>query len=132
MGVVYLAHHATLDRLVALKMILAGSHASPSQLVRFEAEARAVCQAPASQHRTSLRSRQEAGPALLFARVHRRHRLDARLDGKPLPPREAAELCEKICRAIQYAHDRGILHRDIKPANILLTQSGEPKITDFV
>ncbi len=42
MGVVYLAHHATLDRLVALKMILAGSHASPSQLVRFEAEARAV------------------------------------------------------------------------------------------
>lgn len=49
----------------------------------------------------------------------------------PLEVPEALELVAKVCRAIQYAHEKKILHRDLKPENILVTQQGEPKVIDF-
>src|SRR5262249_14162537 len=49
----------------------------------------------------------------------------------PLPPREAAQIVEQVARAIQAAHEAGIVHRDLKPANVLLTDKGEPRVTDF-
>ena len=57
--------------------------------------------------------------------------LDRKLNGTPLPPKEAASLVEKLARAMQAAHDKGVIHRDLKPANVLLTEDGTPKITDF-
>ena len=52
-----------------------------------------------------------------------------KLAGKPSEPNAAAVLCSKVARAVQYAHDRGVLHRDLKPGNILIDAAGEPHLT---
>src|SRR5262249_4661012 len=54
-----------------------------------------------------------------------------KLQGTPLPPREAAALVEKLALAMRAAHSKGIIHRDLKPANVLLAEDDTPKITDF-
>ena len=131
MGVVYLAYQASLHRDVALKMVLAGGHASEQQLERFISEARAVAHL---QHPNIVQvfevGEHDQLPYFSLEFVDGMS-LDQRLDGKPLTPRDAATITEKVCRAMQYAHDRGVVHRDLKPANILLTSLGEPKVTDF-
>jgi serine/threonine-protein kinase len=57
--------------------------------------------------------------------------LSTQLSGIPLPTRQAAQLMERICRAMHAVHQEGIIHRDLKPANILMTSEGTPKISDF-
>lgn len=131
MGVVYLARQAALNRDVALKMVLAGNHASKNQLTRFQAEARAVAQLQHPNIVQVFEVGEHQGLPYFSLEFVDGVSLDQLLGGKPLPPREAAKIAEKICRAMQYAHDRGILHRDIKPANILLTKDQQPKVTDF-
>jgi serine/threonine-protein kinase len=131
MGVVYKALQTGLNRWVALKMVLAGAHAGPEQLLRFKTEAQAVGRL---QHPNIVQvydigehdglpyfSLEFVGGGSLDAKVHR----------QPQPADESAHMVETLARAMEYAHDNGIVHRDLKPANILLTTDGMPKITDF-
>ncbi len=131
MGVVYKAKHRKLNRIVALKMILAGKHSGGEALQRFIAEARAVAHL---QHPGIVQifdiGEHQALPyfSLEFVEGKDLHR---DLNGQPRDARSSAVMVEQLCVAMQYAHDNRILHRDLKPANILLDASGKPKITDF-
>jgi WD40 repeat protein/tRNA A-37 threonylcarbamoyl transferase component Bud32 len=143
MGVVYKARHRSLRRLAALKMILAGEFASSDQELRFrlEAELAARVQHPNIVQVYEIGS-YEGRPFLALEWVEGGS-LSSRLDGKPWPPGEAATLIETLARAIDVAHNEGVVHRDLKPANVLLAACGlaeagakpqaafVPKITDF-
>jgi WD40 repeat protein/serine/threonine protein kinase len=131
MGVVYKARHLRLNRLVALKMILAGARARPSDLLRFrfEAEAVAALQHP---HIVQLYEVGEAdGCPYLTLEYIDGGSLEKRHRERPCSPREAAGLIQTLALAADYAHRRGVIHRDLKPANVLLTADHQPKISDF-
>jgi WD40 repeat protein/tRNA A-37 threonylcarbamoyl transferase component Bud32 len=131
MGVVYKARDVKLNRIVALKTILPGSQADAEQLVRFLAEAEAVAQL---QHPNivpiyEIGLHQEL-PYFTLEFVSGGN-LAERLNGVPLPARQAAGLVEQLAQGIHSAHQHGIVHRDLKPQNVLLSEDGTPKITDF-
>jgi WD40 repeat protein/tetratricopeptide (TPR) repeat protein len=131
MGVVYKARQLSLKRLVALKMILAGGHAGEPEVARFRAEAEAVARL---QHPNIVQIHEvgeaEGRPYFSLEYVEGGN-LDDKLKGTPWPPRKAAELVQTLARAVQAAHQAGIVHRELKPANVLLSSDGTPKITDF-
>jgi WD40 repeat protein len=131
MGVVYKARQIALNRLVALKMVLAGGHASAADLARFRREAEAVARLQ-HPHIVQIYEVGEADGRPFFSlEFVEGGSLEQKLHGTPLPQRQAAELVEVLARAVQAAHERSIIHRDLKPANVLLTKDGQPKITDF-
>ena len=131
MGVVYKARQLRLNRIVALKMILAGDHASPEAGVRFLAEAESVARLH-HPHIVQIFAFGDCDGRPYFEMEYVAGGcLSDRLDGTPRPPRDAARLVEILARAIHEAHRLGIVHRDLKPANILLTADGVPKIADF-
>jgi tetratricopeptide (TPR) repeat protein/tRNA A-37 threonylcarbamoyl transferase component Bud32 len=131
MGVVYKARQKRLNRVVALKMVLAGAHASSYQLARFHAEAEAVAQL---QHPGIVQIFEVGdydGLPYFSLEFVEGGSLANRIGGKPQPPREAAETMGLLAQAMAVAHQHGIVHRDLKPANVLITKDGLPKITDF-
>lgn len=131
MGVVYKARHLGLNRIVALKMILAAEHAGTEELRRFRAEAEAIARL---QHPNIIQifdiGEQHGKPYFALELVEGGS-LAAKLHGEPQPPRDAALLVEVLARAMEVAHQKSIVHRDLKPANVLLTNAGQPRITDF-
>lgn len=139
MGVVHRAWQRSLKREVALKLILAGEWASADFVERFraEAEAAAALEHPnivpvfaAGEHagRHFIAMKCIDGPTLARELARRRK---AHPERPPFEPAAAARLASTIARAMQHAHDRGVLHRDIKPGNLLLDRHGEPHLTDF-
>lgn len=131
MGVVFKARQQGLNRLVALKMILAGDLAGPEAAARFLAEAEAVARLQHPQVVQIYRIGDHGGRPFLEMEYVAGGSLADRLDGTPWAARDAARLIESLARAVQHAHSFGIVHRDLKPANILLTIDGLPKLTDF-
>jgi len=131
MGVVYKARQDRLKRDVALKMVLSGSHASAEHLMRFLAEAEAVA---APQHPNIVQIFElgtHDGLPFFSLELVEGGTLAQRVREQPLPAAEAASMVERIARGVACAHGRGIIHRDLKPDNVLLTPTGEPKISDF-
>jgi serine/threonine protein kinase len=131
MGVVYKARQVGLNRLVAVKMILGGSHVREDALGRFRVEGKAI----ARLHHPNVVQIYEVGdlngcPYFSLEFVDGSS-LARKLAGEPQAPRYAAAVVQAIARGIQASHDRGIVHRDLKPHNVLLTAAGTPKVTDF-
>ncbi len=131
MGVVYKAREVRLNRIVAVKMILAGDLAHADSVTRFLAEAETVARL---RHPNVVQiyaiGDHDDRPYVEFEYVEGGN-LDSQVDGNPWAPPRAAELIEVLSRAVQEAHRQGIVHRDLKPANILMTADGIPKISDF-
>lgn len=120
MGIVYKARQLGLDRTVALKMVLTGIRAGPKDLARFRAEAAAIARL---QHPNIVQIYdvgEAAGRPYFVLEFVAGGSLDQRLQGKPQPVRQAAQLLETLARAVHAAHADGVIHRDLKPANILL------------
>jgi Protein kinase domain len=131
MGVVYKARQIRLNRLVALKMILAGGHAGQADLARFHTEAEAIAHL---QHPNIIQVHEigeHDGKPFFSLEFCTGGSLDRKLDGTPLKPQDAAQLVQTLARAMHAAHEKNVIHRDLKPANVLLAEDGTPKITDF-
>jgi serine/threonine-protein kinase len=125
MGIVFRARHLRLGRPVALKMLLAGTHASPEERKRFLREAKAVA---GLRHANIVQvhdmGEHDGRPYFTMEYVEGGSLAD-RLMGTPLGARYAAALVATLAEAVQAAHHGGIIHRDLKPANILLQRKAE-------
>ena len=131
MGIVYKARQVSLDRIVAVKLLLLGQYASEEFIHRFRIEASAA----ASLQHPNIVAIHEVG-------VHQGQHYFAMdfVDGpdlahlvreQPLPAKRAAGYVKTIAEAIHFAHTRRILHRDIKPSNVLIDSNDQPRVTDF-
>src|SRR5579872_3556117 len=136
MGVVYRAYQHRLNRLVAIKMILAGHLAGTEERVRFLMEGALLARlshpnfVQVYEVGTVEVAAGTAQPYLVLEHVEGGS-LKMKMAGKPLPFREAAGQVLVLARAIEAAHAQGIIHRDLKPANVLVAADGTLKITDF-
>src|SRR5436190_10475131 len=131
MGVVYKARQPNLDRIVALKILSPDMGADSAFSKRFAQEARSLARLN-HPNIVSVYDFGLAGPYYYFVMEY--------VDGtnlrditqtRQLGPNEALTIIPKICDALQYAHDEGVVHRDIKPENILVDKKGRVKIADF-
>ncbi len=131
MGVVYRARQVSLNRIVAVKMLLFGKFSSDEFVKRFHTEAEAA----ASLQHPNIVAIHEVGEQdgqhyFSMDYVAGKNLADLVRDN-PLPAKRAAGYIRTIAEAIHYAHQRGILHRDLKPSNVLIDEFDQPRITDF-
>jgi WD40 repeat protein/tRNA A-37 threonylcarbamoyl transferase component Bud32 len=131
MGVVYKARQISLNRPVAVKMILAGQLASNEDVQRFYTEAKAA----ANLHHPNIVAIHEVGErdgqhyfSMDFVEGTNLAHL---VRQNPLSARKAAEYVKTTAQAVHYAHEQGILHRDLKPSNIIINRNDQPQLTDF-
>ncbi|HCS50521.1 serine/threonine-protein kinase [Rubinisphaera sp.] len=131
MGVVYQARQTRLNRVVALKMILAGQHASDADVQRFQTEAEAAAKLDHPGIVPIIEVGEHDGHYFYSMVLVEGESLAQRLERDPMSPREAAGFVRSMALAVQHAHEMKVIHRDLKPANILIDQTEQPRVTDF-
>lgn len=132
MGIVYEAEDLKLRRVVALKVIRSAHFATREEAARFQAETLAAAQLDHPCIVPIYERGEAEGLPYFTMRLAEGGSLATRLKQQgTMPVREAAEMLMRVARAVQFAHDHGVLHRDLKPANILLDAAGAPMLTDF-
>jgi len=132
MGVVYRARHTRLGSACAVKVLIAGEHASAEAIARFQREAASVARMGRHPNLIGVTDLGQEGPIAYYAMdlvegLSLRERLR---EGTP-PPADSARILEKAARAVHFAHQHGVIHRDLKPENIVIRTDGEPLVMDF-
>jgi len=132
MGIVYLAHDARLDRLVALKVPRLDPAVAEIAAKRFLREARAAANLSHPNICPVYDVSEDDGvPWIAMGYVQGRSLADYIASGKQQSERQVAKVVGRVALALQHAHEQGIVHRDLKPANIMIDQRGEPIVMDF-
>jgi len=131
MGIVYKARDAKLNRIVALKVLIAGEGASQEQVERFfrEAESAAKLKHPniVPIHELNI----HAGKHYFTMDFVEGTPLDEVIESGELTPQKSMEYMEQVARAVHHAHEQGVIHRDLKPSNIIISNDGRPMVMDF-
>ncbi|HEV3237776.1 MAG TPA: serine/threonine-protein kinase [Gemmataceae bacterium] len=131
MGIVYKALDTQLGRIVALKMIRSGSNAEPTEIERFQREARAIAQLRHDHIIELYDFDYEDGRFYYTMPFLPGGTLAARLRRGPANLKEMVEIVRKVALALHHAHEHHLLHRDVKPSNVLLDEKGKPLVADF-
>lgn len=130
MGVVYRARQISLNRMVALKLILRGSLATREERLRFRSEAEAAACLDHPYITKVYQYSDDGRHAFLSMQLIEGCTMLKFLLSQPAAS-VVAEILSKVASAIQYAHERGVLHRDLKPSNILIDKNLNPHVVDF-
>jgi len=131
MGVVYKARQTSLDRMVAIKMILSSHLASPDHVRRFHEEAKAAARLRHPHIVPIHEVGQLHGQDYFVMEYVEGESLAQRIDKSELDVETSVRLVAAIARAVDHLHQQKIIHRDLKPSNILLDNEGLPYVTDF-
>jgi WD40 repeat protein/serine/threonine protein kinase len=134
MGVVYKARQLSLNRVVALKMILSGEFATRESVERFNMEAKAAAMLDHPGHPgivSIYEIGEHQGKHFYSMKYIEGTSLAELLKDGPMDPIRAAKIICDVADAVHYAHTRSIIHRDLKPSNILIDLDGRPRVTDF-
>jgi eukaryotic-like serine/threonine-protein kinase len=131
MGVVYRAHDPSIDRTVALKVLRKDRVTSETFVRRFLKEAKAIGRLSHPNSVTVFDIGEDQGTVYIAMEFLEGESLQDVIDSRELGIKEVVDLGIQVAETLDYAHCKGVVHRDIKPSNIILSPSGQIKITDF-
>lgn len=131
MGVVYRVHQRSLERDVAVKVLMPGELRFAQALDRFRREAKSLAKLR-HRHIVAIHDVGEVGGSLFYSMdLIEGGSLAERLADGPLAPAPTLRIMRQITSAVAYTHGAGLVHRDLKPANVLLDEEGDAFVVDF-
>ena len=132
MGVVYRARQASLNRMIALKVLPSELESDETAVRRFRQEGETAARLKHDNIVSVYDAHVDEPPYYIAMEFLEGRSLESILAERGrLEPEEAVQIIAQVCAGLDHAHERGIVHRDIKPANIMVDESGKATITDF-